>query len=173
MPVTHKPPKTYHLAQVNIGRIRAPIDDPLMAGFVAKLDEINALADGTPGFVWRLQTDEGNATALRPFDEDFLLMNMSVWETPEQLREYVYRSDHAGVMRQRKQWFEKYDGPYMALWWIPAGHIPTTEEAKQRLEHLRTHGETAHAFSFAKLFPPPDAPDAAPQVGFAEPCPAL
>jgi hypothetical protein len=159
-------PPRYYLAQANIARMRAPLDDPLLAGFVARLDDINALADGSPGFVWRLQTDAGDATALRPYDDDYILFNLSVWETPEQLREYVYRSDHAGVMRQRKKWFEKFDGMYMALWWVPAGHLTSVEEARQRLEHLRAHGESAYAFSFAKLFPPPDAPDAAPQGGF-------
>ncbi len=163
----------YHIAQINIGRVRAPVTDPIMAGFMARLDDINALADETPGFVWRLQTDEGNATALRPYEDDNILLNMSVWETPEQLREFTYRSAHSGVMRQRKAWFERYEGPYMALWWVKAGHIPSVTEGVARLDHLRAHGESAYAFSFAKLFPPPDAPDAAPQTGFAEPCPAV
>jgi hypothetical protein len=166
-------PSRFHIAQVNIGRVLAPIDDPLLAGFVARLDDINALADAAPGFVWRLQTAAGNATAYRPYDDDDrILVNMSVWETPEHLREFVYRTVHLEVMRQRKSWFEKFDGPYLALWWIPAGHIPSIDEAKARLAHLRAYGETAHAFSFAKVFPAPDAASRDPRVDFADPCPA-
>ncbi|HZW11720.1 MAG TPA: DUF3291 domain-containing protein [Noviherbaspirillum sp.] len=144
-----------HLAQVNIARARAPLEDPLMSGFVARLDEINALAEASPGFVWRLKTDDGNATALRPYDDERIMVNMSVWETPEHLKQYVYRSAHVQVMRERKAWFERFDDVYLALWWIPAGHIPTIDEAKERLRHLQLHGETEYAFSFASLFPMP------------------
>jgi hypothetical protein len=165
-------PQRFHLAQVNIARLRAPLDDPLLAGFVARLDDVNALADASPGFVWRLQTDAGNATALRAYDDDRILFNLSLWQTPERLREFVYRSAHVEVMRQRKSWFERFDGPYYALWWVAAGHTPSVAEAKERLEHLRAHGETAHAFSFAKLFPSPDARDPRPRMGFADPCPS-
>ena len=147
----------FHLAQVNIGRALGPLDGPVMAGFVARLDEINALADGSPGFVWRFQTAEGNATAVRPYDDDRILFNMSVWESLDDLRQYVYRSAHAQLISQRKDWFEKFERPFMALWWVPAGHIPTVEEAKQRLEHLQQYGETAEAFSFKKTFAPPVA----------------
>jgi hypothetical protein len=160
------------LAQVNIARMRAPLDDPLLAGFVARLEEINALADSMPGFVWRLQTDGGDATALRPYADDRILFNLSVWKTPEQLRDFVYRSMHVDVMRQRKSWFERFDGMYYALWWVPADHIPSIEEAKERLEYVRTHGETAYSFSFTRLFPPPGSADPAPTGGFADPCPA-
>lgn len=146
---------THHLAQLNIGRILAPVDDPIMYGFMSKLDEINALAERSPGFVWRLKTDEGNATAIRPYEDPTVLVNMSVWESLEQLRQYVYRSTHADYLRQRKQWFEKFDGPYLVMWWIPAGHIPTVEEAKERLEHLRAHGDTEYAFSFTRPFASP------------------
>ena len=161
----------FQLAQVNIGRVRAPVDDPLMAGFVARLADINALADASPGFVWRLQTDSGDATAFRPYDDDRILINLSVWTNPADLRDFVYRSAHAQVMRQRKSWFERFDGMYYALWWVPAGHIPSVAEAKDRLEALRTRGESAHAFSFARLYPPPDS-SADPVTGFADPCPA-
>ncbi|HVY83031.1 MAG TPA: DUF3291 domain-containing protein [Steroidobacteraceae bacterium] len=145
----------YQLAQCNIGRAKGPIDGPIMAGFAARLAEINALADGAPGFVWRLQTDAGNATSIQSFDDPLILVNLSVWESPEHLRAFVYHSDHADVMRQRRQWFERFDGVYLAMWWIPAGHIPTVSEAKERLAHLQAHGDTAYAFSFARLFPPP------------------
>ncbi len=165
-------PQPFHIAQVNIAQLRAPIDDPLLEGFVARLDDINALADAAPGFVWRLQTDAGNATTFRPYDDDRILFNLSVWESPEPLREFVYRSAHTEVMRQRKSWFSQFEGPYYALWWIPAGQIPTIYEAKERLEHLRAHGESPHSFSFAKLFPPPGSVDPEPRLGFADPCPA-
>lgn len=148
----------YHLAQVNIGRIRGPIDGPIMAGFVARLDELNALADGSPGFVWRLQTDEGNATAVHVYEDDRILLNLSVWESVEALHAYVYRSAHAQPLRDRLQWFEKPEQPIMAMWWIPAGHIPTPEEAKERLEHLRVHGPTEYAFGFKTQFPQPSTP---------------
>jgi hypothetical protein len=151
MSITSSP---YHLAQVNIALMRAPLDDPIMVEFVSLLDEINALADRSPGFVWRLQTEAGNATYLRPYDDDRILFNLSVWLSIEQLKEYVYKSAHGAVMRRRREWFEKFDGMYMALWWIKAGHIPTVEEAKQRLDHLRENGESVQAFTFKNIFPP-------------------
>jgi heme-degrading monooxygenase HmoA len=146
----------YYLAEINIARMLAPLDDPLMAGFVEKLDEINALADRSPGFVWRLQSDEGNATDIRPYEDERILVNMSVWASLEAFANYAYKSAHREIMKQRRRWFERFDGPYMALWWVPRDHIPTVEEAKERLEYLRTFGETAYAFSLKKPFPPVD-----------------
>jgi heme-degrading monooxygenase HmoA len=148
---------TYHLAQLNIGRIVAPLDSPELAGFVARLADINALADGTPGFVWRLQTEDGDATALRPYGDDRLLMNLSVWESLEALRAFVYRSPHVDVMRQRRSWFESLTEAFVVLWWVPAGHRPSVDEAKDRLELLRREGESTRAFSFRRPFPAPDA----------------
>ena len=148
----------YHLAQVNIGRILAPLDSPVMAGFVAQLDAINALADAAPGFVWRLQTEDGDATAIRPYDDDWILVNMSVWESPEALHAYVYRSAHADVLRRRREWFARMTEAFVALWWVPAGHRPSVAEAVERLGMLRTHGLTADAFTLRQLFPPPDSP---------------
>jgi hypothetical protein len=147
----------YNLAQVNIARMRAPLDSDTMADFVARLDDINALADSSPGFVWRYQTEEGNATSLRAYDDESILFNLSVWRSPEELQAYVYKSSHVDVMRRRREWFEKFEGLYYALWWVPAGHIPTVAEARSRLEHLRTNGESAFAFSFRHLYPAPDA----------------
>jgi hypothetical protein len=145
----------YQLAQVNIGRVRFPMDSPEMHGFASRLDEINALAEGTPGFVWRLQTPAGNATDLRPYaGDDTLLINMSVWESVAALRDYVYRTAHAELLRQRHEWFEKFSGVYAALWWVPAGHIPTVEEAKARLAYLEAHGPTPFAFTFQAVFEP-------------------
>jgi hypothetical protein len=143
----------YHVAQVNIGRILAELDDPVMAGFVERLEEINALADASPGFVWRLQTNEGNATYFRPFEDERTLLNMSVWEDVEALRQYVYRSSHRELLRQRHSWFEKFAGAYAALWWVPAGHIPGMDEAKRRITHLDAHGPTQFAFTFQTVFP--------------------
>jgi len=123
-----------------------------MAGFVARLAEINAVADGAPGFVWRLQTAEGDATSLRVFDDEYMLVNMSVWESVEALFEYVYRSAHVELLRQRASWFEKMGAPFLALWWIPAGHIPSVEEAKAKLEYLTQRGPTPLAFTFKQRY---------------------
>ncbi|BAZ17804.1 hypothetical protein NIES4071_96840 [Calothrix sp. NIES-4071] len=148
--------KNYHLAQVNISRMLAPLTDPIMAEFVANLEAINSEADTSPGFVWRLQNENGNATDIRLSDDELILVNLSVWESLEALSKYVYRSQHGEIMRKRRSWFEHSNQPLFALWWIEAGQIPTVEEAKQRLEYLRKHGSTSYAFSFAKPFPRPD-----------------
>ncbi len=145
----------YHLAQVNIARALAPLDDPLLAAFVAQLDTINALADASPGFVWRLQGDGGNATSIRAYDDERIIVNMSVWDSLEALTAFVYASAHRPVMRRRRAWFARFDGPYMALWWVPTGHRPDVAEAKERLDHLRAHGPTPIAFSFTHAFPAP------------------
>lgn len=161
-----------HIAQVNIGRSRAALEDPIMSGFVARLDEINALADRSPGFVWRLQTEAGNATYLRPYDDDRILFNMSVWESLEQLKHFVYRSAHAEVLRRRHTWFERFSGAYTALWWIPNGHIPGIDEAKKRLAHLDAHGPTPFAFTFGQPFPADAELAAKTDWSAFEPCPA-
>jgi Domain of unknown function (DUF3291) len=145
----------YQLAQINIARMLAPIDDPIMADFVAQLPPINALAEASPGFVWRLQSDNGDATSIKVYDDEMIIINLTVWENVEALRQYVYKSAHSGVLRDRRRWFEKFDGPYYALWWVPAGHIPDPQEGKERLEHLRVHGDSAYAFSFKKVFAAP------------------
>jgi len=147
------PNKIHALAQINIGRIRAPLDSDAMSGFVTRLDEINALADRAPGFVWRLQDEHGNNTSLHAWDDERLLLNMSVWESIEQLRAFTYETAHAEVLRQRRDWFEKFEQVFLALWWIPAGHIPTVAEAKERLEYLDAHGPTPFAFNFKTTFP--------------------
>jgi hypothetical protein len=164
---------TYHIAQVNIGRIQGPLDGPVMAGFVARLDEINALADRSPGFVWRLQTSDGNATYLRPYADDRLLLNMSVWETIDDLKHYVYRTAHAELLRQRQQWFENLAGAFAALWWVPAGHIPGIDEAKKRLAYLDARGPTEFAFTFKITFPPNGEFQQAIDWSSFEPCPAV
>jgi hypothetical protein len=147
-----------HLAQVNVARMKAPLESELMAGFVARLDEINALADRSPGFVWRLQLAEGNATYLRPYGDDRILFNLSVWESVEPLKAYVYGTAHAELLKQRRRWFAAFGQPSMALWWVPAGHLPSVEEAMDRLAHLQSHGPTPIAFTFAVSFSADDAP---------------
>jgi hypothetical protein len=145
----------YQIAQVNIGRVKAPVEDPIMLGFTSRLDEINALADRAPGFVLRLQTPVGNATYFRPYPEDDrVLINMSVWESIDALRHYVYKTAHAQFLREREAWFEKFSGVYMALWWVPAGHRPGMDEATKRIAHLEKHGPTQFAFTFKKTFEP-------------------
>lgn len=144
----------YHLAQVNIGRMRAPLESEVMAGFVARLAEINELADRSPGFVWRLQTESGDASYLRPYDDDRILVNMSVWESVDALKLYVYHSAHAELLRERRQWFEQFAGMYAALWWIPSGHVPSVDEAKQKLAHLEAHGPSQFAFGFKSILEP-------------------
>lgn len=145
----------YHIAQINIARMLAPLTDPIMAEFVAKLAPINALADQSPGFVWRLQSESGDATSIKVYDDLMVIVNLTVWESLEALHEYVYKSAHQGVLRDRKRWFAQFDGPYYALWWVPAGQYPSTQEAKERLDHLRDHGTTGYAFSFKHVFPKP------------------
>jgi hypothetical protein len=162
----------YHIAQVNIGRVRAPVEDPIMAGFVNRLDELNALADRSPGFVWRLQTSEGNATYFRPYDDDRILVNMSVWESVDTLKRYVYRTVHAELLRHRQQWFEQFSGAYTALWWVPAGHIPGMDEAKKRLAHMEQDGPTQFAFTFKTVFPPDEEYQRAIDWSSFGPCPA-
>jgi hypothetical protein len=164
--------RTVHLSQVNIGRMKGPLESPVMEGFRARLDEINALADRSEGFVWRLQTAEGNATYLRPYEDDRILFNLSVWETLEHLREYVYRSPHAELLRQRKDWFEHFSGAAVALWWVPAGHRPSIDEAKKRLARLAEEGPSPYAFSFKVTFPPDDTLIKATDWSGFEPCPS-
>jgi len=160
----------YELAQLNIGIVKGPMESPVMADFAANLDRINAIADSAPGFVWRLQTADGNATAIRPFENENMLLNMSVWRDVDSLNRYVYSSAHVEVMRRRREWFERMDEAYLVLWWVRKGHRPSTAEAIEKLEILRTKGPTPEAFTFRKAFPPPDAsPDQTP-VSFGDEC---
>jgi hypothetical protein len=146
----------FHLAQINIGRLIAPVDDPRIAAFVSQLDPANALADASPGFIWRLQPTSGNATDTA-FDENdpSMIVNMSVWESVEALRNFVYASHHLDVFRQRGKWFEKLGKPIYCRWWIPARHVLSVAEGRERLEHYQQHGATPFSFWFSKLFPTP------------------
>jgi hypothetical protein len=162
----------YHLAQLNIGIIRGPMDSPIMAEFAANLARINALAEQSPGFVWRLQTPAGDATAIRPFPDPNMLVNLSVWHDVASLRDFVYRSAHVEIMRRRKEWFERMAEAYYVLWWIRRGHTPGVDEAIARLDMLRAKGPTADAFSFGSAFPPPDAAPSTAPARFGDTCPA-
>lgn len=158
-------PPSFHLAQINIARMREPLTDPLMAGFVAGLEPVNALADGSPGFVWRLRDEhETHATGEALFGDRMLLINLSVWESTETLRHFVYHTLHQRFLKKRRDWFERLAEAWSVLWWVPAGHLPSLEEARERLDHLRAHGETPHAFSFRQPFPPPAVPTPASPV---------
>jgi hypothetical protein len=152
----------FHVAQVNLARPLEPLDSELLREFVEALDPVNAVADSAPGFVWRLQTEEGNATGVPVFDDDSLIVNMSVWESIEALRAFVYTAPaHLAVMKRRREWFSRME-THLALWWIPAGHVPTVAEAEERVTLLSAIGPSPDAFSFRRHFPPPDggAPDA-------------
>jgi uncharacterized protein DUF3291 len=149
---------TSQLAQVNIALPLEPLASPRLTDFVNALGEINALADAAPGFLWRLRTEDGDATAIRAFDDDRLIVNMSVWTSLEALADFVYRSDHAGIMRRRREWFVPMR-IYQTMWWVPAGELPSVANAEQRLAHLREHGPTPYAFTFRTPFPAPNAHD--------------
>lgn len=168
---------SHHLAQVNIGRLRAPLDSRQLAGFVNALDPVNAAAESAPGFIWRLQTEEGNATSIQAFQWDVadsagVIINMSVWDSVESLADFVYSAEHLPVLRRRREFFQHMAEAYTAMWWIPAGTLPTPEEAEDRIRHLREHGPTPYAFTFRTHFPAPD------EAGSAQPgradwmCPA-
>jgi len=146
----------YQLAQVNIAQAKDEMDTETMHGFMSRLDEINAIADKADGFVWRLQSDDGDATSIRVFDDPLLLVNMSVWEDLDSLKNYVYKSLHVELIRDREAWFDKMGAMHQALWWIPAGHIPNTQEAKDKLELLREKGPSQEAFTFGKPFQKPE-----------------
>lgn len=145
----------HYLAQVNIAMMKAPLTDPLMAGFVARLDEINALAERSKGFVWRLQTDEENAEQVAAFERDGMVFNLTLWRSIEALRDFVYKTLHKELIAAREQWFKKMEGPSMALWWVPRDHLPTIDEAILRLDRLELLGPSQNSFTFAKPFSPP------------------
>jgi hypothetical protein len=145
---------SFQLAQLNIAALREPLESPSMADFVANLERINALAEQSAGFVWRLEDDAGDATSLRPFGE-LMIVNMSVWTDVESLRRFAFESAHVEILRRRREWFDRMSNAYAVLWWVRRGHRPTLDEASERLEHLRAKGATVLAFTFQDAFPPP------------------
>jgi hypothetical protein len=162
---------TFELAQLNIATMKAPLDSPVMADFVANLERINTLAEQSPGFVWRLKDESGDATAIRPFGDD-IVVNMSVWKDIASVHHYVFRTAHTEMLKRKREWFERMNKAYTVLWWVPSGHKPTLAEAAEHLEHLRAQGSTARAFTFKDAFPPPDAICPGSSVAFGEECPA-
>ena len=140
-----------HLAQLNIGRLRFPTDDPRMADFMNNLDLVNALAERSQGFVWRLKDDSGNATNFRPFPDPQMAVNLSVWESTEALERFVYQTVHKRFYGRREEWFDKREGPHAVMWWIAAGHLPTLDEAKERLEYLTANGPSDRAFGWESV----------------------
>ena len=145
----------YQLAQINIAKLVKPIDHPQIADFVNQLDEINALAEQSKGFIWRLKDDENNdATGFNPFEDRNMIVNMSVWKDVDSLKEYVYNSGHVKVFIRKKEWFEKPTKAHMALWWIEKDRTPTIEEGKERIEYLQQHGISNYAFTFQKVMNP-------------------
>ncbi len=145
----------YELAQLNIAELKFPLDSPELSVFVNNLDRINELAENSPGFVWRLQTEDGDATSIDYFGDN-AIVNMSVWDDIEHLHNYAYRSAHVEIMRRKKEWFHKMAEAHMVLWWIPKGHRPTLQEADEKLQYIRTHGPSDSAFTFKKPYPAPD-----------------
>jgi hypothetical protein len=145
----------YYLAQINIAKLIEPIDSPLLEDFVGDLDRINKIAEESKGFIWRLEDESGNALNVNPFNNPTLIVNMSVWETVEDLKNFVYYSGHIEVFIKRAKWFEKMNTPHMALWWVRKDELPTAEDAKNKLLELENHGESQSSFSFKKLFEMP------------------
>ena len=145
-----------HVALFNIAKLRAPMDDARIDDFRNNLDPINALAEESPGFVWRLQDESGNATNITPYPDHLVITNMAVWESIDELADFTYRSGHLEFLRRRRDFFEPNTEAYLVLWWVPDGHLPTMEEAMARLDHLREHGPTPHAFTFRHRYEPGD-----------------
>jgi uncharacterized protein DUF3291 len=160
----------FHLAQINVGRLLAPLDDARIAGFVAGLEPINRLAEASPGYVWRLQSEAGNATDILLTDDNLFIVNLTVWESIDTLRDFAYSTAHVEVLRQRRSWFERHVEPHFALWWIAAGTLPSPTDALERVERLRRLGPTAEAFTFRSPFGPPGSAAPAPSDIDAEFC---
>ncbi len=146
----------FQLAQINIANAKADKTSSIMSGFVDRFDEIHELADNSPGFVWRLETEDGDDGSLSVFNDPLLLINITVWEDIDSLRNFVYKSIHKELIRNRGDWFDNMPEMHQALWWVPKGHIPSLQEAKQKLDLIRLDGPTANAFTFAKKFTAPE-----------------
>lgn len=142
----------YHLAQLNIATALAPLDSPVMQEFVDNLERINLMGECSPGFVWRMKDDTGNATAIPVYDDPNIIANLTVWQNPESLKSFLFKTEHAHFLKRKKEWFKPVKEATYVLWWVPQGHIPTMNEGKDKLAYLRAYGETAKAFSFKKQF---------------------
>ena len=148
---------SWHLAQLNIARLRAPLDDPMIAEFVANLETVNGLAETSPGFVWRLQTEDGDATSVQAYDDELVIINLTVWTSVEALADFAYRTDHVRFLRRKREWFERMGEAHLVLWWLPAGELPNVPDAVARLERLRREGPTESGFTFRAPYGPPEA----------------
>ena len=142
---------TRHLAELNIGRLLHPLDDPRMADFADNLERVNGIADRSEGFVWRLKGDSGNATGIQAFDHPRIILNISLWESVDALERYVWQTVHKRFYGRRHEWFDRFEGPYFVMWWVPVGHRPTVEEALERLQSLKDNGPSDHAFGWESL----------------------
>jgi len=146
----------YQLAELNVARMKGVnIDDPIMKEFIDNLDRVNALAESSPGFIWRLKDEENNATAFNPYEDEQVIINLSVWEDIKSLEHFTFKTFHTEFLRRRKEWFVHFGGAHFVLWWIPEGNYPTIEEAVYRLERLNESGPSAQAFNFKHRFPRP------------------
>jgi hypothetical protein len=157
------PAPAHQLAQVNIARLVAPLESPQLAGFMANLAPVNAAADSAPGFVWRLATDDGDATAIQAFEWDTagsvgVIVNLSVWRDPDSLSAFVLGDLHRAILKRRREWFVLMREAYVACWWVPTGDRPTVDDAEDRIRHLRAHGPTLEAFTLREPFPAPCEP---------------
>ncbi len=145
----------YQLAQINVARMRGVnLDDPIMREFKENIDAVNALAESAEGFVWRLKDESDNAMSFRPYEDEQILINVSVWKDVSSLEKFTYQTFHSSFVKRRKEWFQKYGEAHYALWWIPQGELPTLDDCVARLEHLQSEGPSSHAFTFKKVFPP-------------------
>ncbi|MFC9289433.1 DUF3291 domain-containing protein [Streptomyces sp. NPDC057052] len=165
-------PPAPELAQVNLARLKFPLDSPELKDFVDALDPVNADAEAADGYVWRLRTEEGNATDVAVFGDDRLIVNLTVWRDQDALTAYMYRGRHREMLARRRDWFERVQEAMTALWWVPAGHRPTVAEAEARLLHLRAHGPTPYAFTLRTSFPARGAEPVALEVPEDLGCPA-
>ena len=161
----------YQLAELNVASLKAPLDSPELKDFVDNLDRINALAEATPGFVWRLKGDGNDATSLRPLGES-VIVNLSTWRDVDSLRHYVYKTAHVEILKRKREWFTRMADAYMVMWWVKAGHQPTAAEAVAKLEYLRQHGPSPEAFTFGDAFAAPDAAQPGERFSFKDACPA-
>jgi uncharacterized protein DUF3291 len=161
----------YQIAELNVAELKAPLDSPELKDFVDNLDRINALAESSPGFAWRLKGDGNDATSLRPLGDN-VIVNLSVWNDVNALRDYVYKSAHVEILRRKREWFARMAKAYMVLWWVPKGHEPTPAEAVAKLMLLRERGPSAEAFTFAEAYGAPDAESAGGRFSIKDGCPA-
>lgn len=146
----------YHIAEINIARMKGVnINDPMMKEFVDNLNIVNQIAEKSNGFVWRLKDENNNATSINPYNDEQVIINVSVWENIETLEEFMYRTFHSEFLKRRKEWFSNFGKAHTAMWWVPEGHIPSLEEAVEKLDYLQKNGATINSFDFRNKFPPP------------------